>query len=89
MAKQFEEVLTRLERIESLMQSQLPSPLTLSEAAAYLHCSKSTLYKMTSQSLIAHTKPNGKRCFFLKADLDAYLLRNRVSTREELERRNG
>ncbi len=86
MAKQFDEVLTRLDRIESLMQSQQPQPLTLAEAALYLHISKPTLYKMTSNSLIAHSKPNGKKCYFLKADLDAYLTRNRVATREEVER---
>ncbi len=86
MAKQYDEVLDKLNKIEAMLESQRPQPLTLAEAAIYLHISKPTLYKMTSQSLIAHSKPNGKKCYFLKADLDAYLTRNRVSTREEVER---
>jgi excisionase family DNA binding protein len=82
----WDEVLAKLEKIESLLADQQPPPLTLSEAATYLHVSKTTLYRMTSQSLIAHFKPNGKKCYFLKADLDAYLTRNRVRSREEVER---
>ena len=52
-------------------------PLTHKEAAAYLDISPHYLYKLTSTRKIAHYK-TGKRLYFLKADLDAYLLQNRV-----------
>jgi excisionase family DNA binding protein len=51
-------------------------PMSLTEAAGYLHLSVSTLYKMTSQKLIGHFKP-GKRIYFFKDDLNEYLCRNR------------
>ena len=77
------EILERLTKIETLLGAQQPAPMTLVEAAAYLHISKQTLYRMTSQSQIPHFKPNGKRVYFLKSDLDAWLTRNRV---REVER---
>lgn len=76
------EILEKLVRIETLLGAQQPAPMTLAEAALYLHVSKQTLYRFTSQSQIPHFKPNGKRVFFLKADLDAWLTRNRGPPRE-------
>ena len=52
-------------------------PLTLREAASYVDLSPHYMYKLTSNRKIAHYK-TGKRLYFLKADLDAYLLQNRV-----------
>lgn len=77
MAK-LDEVVDRLGRIEELLQTQQPAPMTVPEAAAYLHISRQTLYRLTSKSEVVHYKPNGKRLYFLKADLDAWLTRNRV-----------
>jgi excisionase family DNA binding protein len=74
-----------LARIEAKIDAQSIEPMSLPQAAAYLNISKSTLYGLTSRSEIPHYKPNGKKLVFLKADLDKYLLRNRVSTREEVE----
>ena len=42
-----EEILKRLERIESLLQNKIKPFLSLEEAADYLQLSKSHLYKMT------------------------------------------
>ena len=78
MAKEQIEILEKLNRIETLLAGQQPAPMTLAEAAAYLHVSKQTLYRMTSQSQIPHYKPNGKKLYFTKHDLDQWILRNRV-----------
>ena len=82
------EIQARLERIENLLdeiKATANKPFDLDEAAAYLHHSKSHLYQLTSKGLIAHFKPNGKKIYFLKQDLDAYLLRNRRPAAEEVE----
>ena len=63
------------------------SMLTTEEAAAYLHVSKSYLYKQTSKKLIPYYKPTGKLCYFKKSDLDAWLMNGRVSTQDEIEQR--
>lgn len=81
-----DEIGERLRRIEELLAAQQPRPLTLPEAAAYLSISKSRMYAYTSKSLIPHFKPNGKKIVFKKADLDAFLYRNRVASVEEIER---
>ena len=61
--------------------------LTLQEACIYLDISSSTLYKLTSKNKIPHFKPNGKKIYFRKSDLNDWLFRNRVSTAEELEQK--
>jgi excisionase family DNA binding protein len=78
----------RLKRIETLLAEITASgtkPLDISEAAAYLHQSRSHVYQLTSKGLIAHFKPNGKKIYFLPQDLNAYLLRNRRASAEEIE----
>lgn len=59
------------------------SVLTLEEACEYLHLSKSTVYKLTMNRKIKHSKP-GKRLYFKKCDLDAYLTSNTISTVEDI-----
>ena len=85
MAKTNNELLTRLDSIERLLQAQTRQPLTFGEAVLYLHISKSYLYKLTSTGEIAHFKPNGKLIYFLKGELDDWITRNRVSSQSELE----
>jgi excisionase family DNA binding protein len=73
-----QEVVDRLKKIEQMLTVVKPPPMDLGEAAAYLHVSKQTLYRMTSQSQIPHFKPSGKKVYFLREDLDSWLTRNRV-----------
>lgn len=60
--------------------------LTLDELALYTGFSKSHIYKLTHQNLIPHYKPGGKNCFFQLDEVKEWLLSNRVSTRQEIER---
>ncbi len=59
--------------------------LSLNEAAEFLKLSKSFMYKMTSQKLIVHFIPGGKRIYFKKSDLENWLLKNRIPPTSELE----
>lgn len=58
--------------------------LTLDEACIYTSTSKSFMYKCTSTNRIPHYKPSGRMIYFKKEDLTAWMLRNRVSTSEEI-----
>jgi len=78
-------ILEKLSNIENLLRGQTEKPLTLEEAARYLDLSTSTLYKMTSSNKICFYKPNGKRIYFAKSELDTWLLRNPVKTEAEVE----
>ena len=56
-----------------------------SEACTFLDYSKSYLYKLTHSRQIPHYKPNGKKLYFKRIDLEQWLLRNRVKTEGEIE----
>lgn len=83
-----DEILKRLDKLEKLIQSQAQlqkSVLNLNEACSYLELSSSHLYKLTSDDAIPHYKPNGKKIYFLRLELDQWLLRNRNTTKEEMQ----
>jgi len=82
------EIYQKLEAIEKRIEAQAiyqKTILTFNEAVIYLDISSSHLYKLTSSTKIAHYKPGGKKLFFKKEDLDAWLLSNRQQTDKELE----
>ena len=78
-------ILEKLATIENLLKGQTEKPLTINEAAQYLDLSKSYLYKLTCSRKIGHFKPHGKRIYFAKSELDAWLFRNPVKTTGAIE----
>lgn len=58
--------------------------LTFEEACEYTGFTKSYMYKLTSARKIPHSKPNGKKIFFHKMQLDKWLLGNPVATNEQI-----
>lgn len=79
---------TRLENIELLLRSQALNnkiSLNIDEVALYTGFSKLYLYKLTSKKAIPYYSPNGKKIFFKKDEIDAWLLDNRHATKNELE----
>jgi len=78
-------ILEKISNIESLLKGQTEKPLTFDEAADYLGFSKSYLYKLTSASKIPHYKPQGKRLYFSKGELNTWLYRNPVKTTGKIE----
>ncbi len=84
------EVIEKLKNIESILQQQnllQKDVLNLTEACAYLNISTSHIYKLTSQKLIPHYCPQGKKLFFVRLELDQWLLRNRQDSTDEIETR--
>lgn len=71
----------------SLPASPLKEILTIEEAAEFLSVSKSYLYKQTSAQAIPHYKPTGKRCYFKRSELEAWILAGRISTKSEIAQR--
>ena len=81
-------ILQKLERIEQMLKEQTMlrrEVLSFIETANYLDVSHSHLYKMTSNRTISFYKPNGKKIYFNRKELDAWLLRNRNSSKDEIE----
>mgnify|MGYP003646039791 FL=1 len=97
MENPFEIINQRLERIEVLLQKLYEannttetgvtiSPImTIKQVSAYLDLSLSALYKMTSTKEIPHAK-RGKRLYFDKKDIDAWVLENKITTSSDIEK---
>ena len=81
-------ILEKLERIEKLLETQQAMQkqvLNFNDACIYLELSQSHLYKLTSTGSIPHYKPNGKKLYFKREELDTWLLRNRSNSIDEIE----
>lgn len=78
-------ILNKLEEINNNLFLQ-KTVLSFDEACKYCAISKSKMYKHTSSNNIPFYKPEGKLIFFKKEDLDSWLLRNRQSSIDELQR---
>ena len=81
-------IIERLESIEKLLieqQTLQKQVLNFNETCKYLELSQSHLYKLTSTGTIPHYKPNGKKIYFQREELDHWLLRNRMDSRDEIE----
>ena len=81
-------IIEKLDRIEKLLleqQTMQKQVLNFNETCKYLELSQSHLYKLTSTGTIPHYKPNGKKIYFQRQELDQWLLRNRMNSRDEIE----
>ncbi|WP_452603256.1 helix-turn-helix domain-containing protein [Pontimicrobium sp. MEBiC06410] len=81
-------IIERLESIEKLLieqQTLQKQVLNFNETCKYLELSQSHLYKLTSTGAIPHYKPNGKKIYFQRQELDQWLLRNRMDSQYEIE----
>lgn len=81
-------IINQLNRIEKLLKEQQTmqkTVLNFNEACDYVELSNSHMYKLTSTGSIPHYKPNGKKIYFDREELDNWLLRNRNSSQDEIE----
>jgi excisionase family DNA binding protein len=82
------QILKKLESIEQMLIEQnllKKEVLNFNEAATYLEVSHSHLYKLTSIGGIPAYKPNGKKLYFNRKELDSWLLTNKQTSTGELE----
>lgn len=83
-------ILERLNEIQKMIESQglyTREVLNFNETCKYLELSQSHLYKLTSNGTIPFYKPNGKKIYFRRAELDTWLLRNRTDSQAEIDQR--
>jgi len=81
---ELEQINERLARIEGLLVAN-KSVLNMREASILTGLSLSHLYKLTSTGGIPCFKPTGKAIFFNREELEAWLMRGRKATAEEIE----
>lgn len=71
-----DEVLKKLQAIETLLDENKSNLLNFNQAAIYLSISHSQLYKLTSHRKIPFHKPTGKYLYFFKSELDKWIITN-------------
>jgi excisionase family DNA binding protein len=77
-----------LKEIKELLKKQTiqqKERLTLEEATEYLQLSRSCLYKMTSKREIPVYSPGGKKIYFKRIELDAWVFKSRIAPVSEFE----
>ena len=75
-----------VDTLKALIEEQTTEkPMPSKKAAEYLGVKLAALYKYTHENLIPFYKPTGRKNYFLKSDLDAFLLGKRSSSIAEIE----
>ena len=82
------ELQTELQEIKQLLLLNNKTVLTPDEVSLMYGLSKDYLYHLTSERVIPFHKPNGKKIFFDKEEVENWLLQNRQDTVEETQQ-NG
>lgn len=67
---------------QNMLQKEV---LNFNEAAVYLEVSHSHLYKLTSTGTIPAYKPNGKKLYFNRQELNKWLLSNRQTSLSDIQ----
>ncbi len=73
--------LLNLVRLQNTLQKNV---LDMDEAVLFTGYKKSTLYQKCHKGELPYYKPSGKKAFFKKSDLEAFLLRYRIKSNQEI-----
>lgn len=76
----------QLSEIKLLINQQSIELLDLNQAAEYLKLKPSYVYSLIHQKKIPYYKPNGKRVYFNKAELNNWVTGSRIKTVDEIEK---
>lgn len=82
---EYQEINTRLDRIEKIALVGAKNVLTLDEVVIVTGLAKGYLYRLTSTQRIPHYKLNGRNLYFKKDEIEAWLMRDRISTQSEID----
>lgn len=80
-----EKILAELDAIKRYSLLAVKTVLNLEDVALLTGLSKSHLYKLTCTRQIPHYKQNGKQMYFDRAEVEAWMKQNRVTTQTEAE----
>lgn len=79
------QILEALDEIKRYALMGAKTVLTLEEAALFTGLTKPYLYELTWKKAIPFYKPNGRKIYFDRAELEAWLKKNRVQTADEAD----
>lgn len=87
--KRFERILQILNKIDDNINERNileKDTLDVKEACRYLNISDSFIYKLTSTKKLPYSKPNGKKIWFRKSDLDVWKNSRVIQTENDMDK---
>lgn len=81
----YDNIKQQLDRIEQITSLGVKNVLTIEDVALLTGLSVSHIYTLTSKQEIPHSKPNGKKVYFKKSEIEDWLLQNRILTKKEID----
>ena len=78
-------IYAELTQIKQLIYHQNLELLDLNQAAEYLKLKPSYIYSLTHQKKIPYYKPNGKRVYFSRAELNKWVTGSKIKSASEVE----
>jgi excisionase family DNA binding protein len=81
-----EEIRNKLDHIEKLVKAMatVKEFLTVEETALYLDYSKAYVYKLCHLGILPFYRPNGKKNYFKRTELDTWIAKHRSPSLDEI-----
>ena len=80
-------ILDKLENIERNTLLMSKNVLSIEDVELLTGLSRRYLYKLTSRNEIPHYKPNGKKIYFDRKEIEDWMRQNRVCPKQEIEQK--
>lgn len=78
-------ILEKLNKLEKLIVNSTKGILNVDDLINYTGYSRSYIYKLVHKNTIPFTKPNGSKLFFIKSEIDSWLLQNKTQSNSQIE----
>lgn len=78
-------ILEKLNRLERLIVDSTKEIFNVDDLINYTGFTRSHIYKLVHKNVIPYSKPNGKFLFFLKSEIDEWLLQNKSQSVSQIE----
>lgn len=78
-------ILEKLNRLERLIVDSTKEIFNVDDLINYTGFTRSYIYKLVHKNVIPYSKPNGKFLFFLKLEIDEWLLQNKIQSLSQIE----
>ncbi len=80
-------ILDKLENIERNTLLMSKNVLSIEDVELLTGLSRRYLYKLTSRNEIPHYKPNGKKMYFDRKEIEDWMRQTRVCPKQEIEQK--
>lgn len=79
-------IIQKLNRLENLIIGTSKQIFTVDDVVNYTGFSKSYVYKLVHHNILPYSKPNNRTLFFVKSELDEWMLQNKSKSISQIEK---